>query len=446
MDAADELVERNLPFVITICNQLGVSPLHPEYEDCLLVGSQGLIVAARRFKVSRGANYATYAAWWVKQAIKRHLHNHQNTIRYPVHVGQEKSRLTRVASALEQELGRRPTPKEISFRSGIDLERMLELFGLPTTSPLDKPLGEDGEETMHGLIADNDTVPADVAAANHDDYIEAVRKVRELITVAGTMSGKTEVNERNRMIFCQRYGLDGYGPPRSLELVGSFYRITRERVRQICDSVFRYTTRAYVKVRFPDIITTENELLATIDFILQVGEMLWTNEGRKPKDFDLVSVKETAPDPVTEPMTETSERVELILEALLPAFADEGLDIDTLCSSDEYPDHSDALLYALTCDLGIPATDLKVLPAKQTARVETLLSRKLGDKAASLIENLRNEYTLSMWGKPSIIMERQTSLHGKQRAELEALLSHPNGHPQDEIKIARALLEETTSR
>ena len=222
--------------------------------------------------------------------------------------------------------------------------------------------------------------------------------------------------------------------------------MTRERVRQICESVFHYANRTYIRKKFPGIITTENELLATIDFILRVGEMLWANEGKKPKDFDLVSVKDTVPDPVTEHITETSERVELILETLLPAFADEGLDIDILCNSDEYPDHRDALLYALTCDLGIPVTDLSVLPAKQTARVETLLSSKLGERATSLIEDLRQEDTLSMWGRPSLIMERQTSLHGKQRAELEALLSHPNGHPQDEIEAARSLLEVASSR
>lgn len=450
MAAADELVERNLPFVISITHQHGVYPDHSEYEDCLSIGGQALIVAARRFNPNRGANYATYAAWWIKQAIKRYLNNNQNTIRIPIHVGQARNRLTRAAQSLECRLGRRPTMQEISSASGIDLDTIGKLYNLPTTSALDRSLGEDGEETMHGLIPDTNTVVADTAAANHDDYVQAVRKIRQLIIIAGSTGGN-RAPDRNRIVFCERYGLEGYGPPRSLEGVGAMHGITRERVRQLCEKVFRTASYPWVKIRYPDSICSEAELLATIDFILRVGENLWTMTGMKPEGFDLVSMKEVKPDHHLDQLPEQSERVsELvqgIIESLVTAFAEEDIDAETLFDTHSGKHHAerDALLYALTCDLGIPVTDFQELVSDTlVSRLGKLLDNPdpLSARAKKALEALRAEYTLSMWGKPSLLMERQTSLYGKQRAELEAFLGQPNGSSPEEIDAARALLDQ----
>jgi len=218
LDAREHMIKANLRLVVKIAKDfdgMGLPLL-----DMINEGNIGLMRAVERFDPAKGAKLSTYAAWWIKQAIKRALANQGKTIRLPVHLVDRVAKIRRTAMRLHEELGREPTEAEIAEALGMTRERVAELITASyRPASLDAPIGDDGETQLQDVVRDENIQTA------YEDFESQTRHdlVRELID---------QLDERELTIIRYRFGLDG-GPERTLEEVGERFGVTRERIRQI---------------------------------------------------------------------------------------------------------------------------------------------------------------------------------------------------------------------
>lgn len=217
-EARSLMIRANLRLVVKIAHDyanLGLPLL-----DLIAEGNVGLMTAVERFDPTKGAKLSTYAAWWIKQSIKRALANTGKTIRLPVHLGEKISRIRRVAMQMTEELGREPTDDELAEETGIQRKKLmiLKTAGLRPSS-LDAPLTE-GEVTSLGeIVEDVEARTPFELLLDKDNYGE----VGELLEV---------LDDRERKIINARFGLTG-GKPKTLEELGAQFKLTRERIRQL---------------------------------------------------------------------------------------------------------------------------------------------------------------------------------------------------------------------
>jgi RNA polymerase primary sigma factor len=217
-EARSLMIRANLRLVVKIAHDyanLGLPLL-----DLIAEGNVGLMTAVERFDPTKGAKLSTYAAWWIKQSIKRALANTGKTIRLPVHLGEKISRIRRVAMQMTEELGREPTDEELADETGIQRKKLmiLKTAGLRPSS-LDAPLTE-GEVTSLGeIVEDAEARTPFELLLDKDNHGE----VGELLEV---------LDERERKIINARFGLTG-GKPKTLEELGEQFKLTRERIRQL---------------------------------------------------------------------------------------------------------------------------------------------------------------------------------------------------------------------
>jgi RNA polymerase primary sigma factor len=224
--ALDELVRRNLRFVVSVAKQyLGSGvPL----EDLVNEGNLGLIRAAKRFDVDRGYRFISYAVWWVKQAILQYLGEQSRTVRLPLNKTTALTRITRASQRLGQELGREPTADEIAKRMHLSADDVELVLNMPTKQfSIDEAVeGQDSDFHVDTLGDDSSTPPDEaVAEATRSEDIESALAL---------------LNPREQDIVRRYYGLGQ--EPHTLEEIGKVYQLTRERVRQIRD-------RAIVRLR-----------------------------------------------------------------------------------------------------------------------------------------------------------------------------------------------------
>jgi RNA polymerase primary sigma factor len=218
LKAREKMIKANLRLVIKIAQNYtnyGV-PL----QDLISEGNMGLMKAVERFDPQKGGKVSTYAAWWIKQCIKRALANQGKTIRLPIHMVDKISKFRKIAISLTEELGREPTDEEMRAETGLPMQKLnlLKRAAMRPTS-LDAPLGEEDSANFAEIIGDEQAVNPFEALAEKNMH----RQLDGLLEV---------LNERETKIIHARFGISGQ-KPMTLEEVGQEFGITRERIRQI---------------------------------------------------------------------------------------------------------------------------------------------------------------------------------------------------------------------
>ena len=225
--ALDELVRRNLRFVVSVAKQYakrGVS-----MDDLINEGNVGLIRAAKRFDVDRGYRFISYAVWWVRQAMLQYIAENSRTVRLPLNKSARLVQLAKATQRLSQELGRDPTSDELARALKLRPEDIEQALAMPTTQfSIDEPAEGQDHDFQLDTLTDESSVGPEELTLEHTRQEDIEHALSTL-------------NDREEDILKRYFGLGG-NEPHTLEEIGKVYKLTRERVRQIRD-------RAIVRLR-----------------------------------------------------------------------------------------------------------------------------------------------------------------------------------------------------
>src|ERR1700716_2625475 len=230
------MIRSNLRLVVKIAHDyanLGLPLL-----DLISEGNIGLMKAVERFDPAKGGQLSTYAAWWIKQSIKRALANQSKTIRLPVHLVDKISKMRRISLQMSEELGREPTNDELAEEIGISIGKVSQLKTASIRpASLDAPISDD-DSTEFGEIVGDEDAQTPFALLRDKNLRDEVSDLLEVL------------DDRERKIIFQRFGLDG-GKPKTLEKVGKKFGVTRERIRQLQNIALAKLRRALSKKKTP---------------------------------------------------------------------------------------------------------------------------------------------------------------------------------------------------
>jgi len=231
--ARQQMIRANLRFVVKIAHDYSHFGL--PLLDLISEGNIGLMKAVERFDPAKGGKLSTYAAWWIKQSIKRALANQSKTIRLPVHLVDKIARLRKTAVQMQETLGREPTNEELAETLGLPVRKIAHLKSVsvrPTS--LDAPVGDNDNTELGELVCDeNEPTPF--------ENLRGKTSQQDLSNIVA------KLEPRETEILRLRFGLDGERP-KTLEEVGVILGVTRERVRQLQNTALIKMRKALLKL------------------------------------------------------------------------------------------------------------------------------------------------------------------------------------------------------
>ena len=218
LEAKEHLMNSNLRLVVSIAKKRKSNEKMP-FIDLIQEGNIGLMHGVDKFDWRKGFKFSTYATWWIRQGTSRGMAEKSRTIRLPVHMVEETTKVQGTYVKLEHNLGRQPLREEVATDMGITLDRLADIVSMSSNEPisLEETIGDNDTE-LQNFIASQDESPEDVATGAC--LSDAVSKILDNLT------------EREKTVIIHRFGLQGEDP-KTLQEVGGILGVTRERIRQI---------------------------------------------------------------------------------------------------------------------------------------------------------------------------------------------------------------------